>query len=126
MITALKIMFSILLVWMCYMVISTSLNSNLFKEWDFLTWSRLTGKAAAARYQSCSPLRTGRNIRRGGVLWRNSTPAVRYASCGISNCCCASLRRVCIVAIFADSSLTLVREGLGAPQAPQAKPPIPG
>jgi hypothetical protein len=45
MINALKIIFSIVLVWMCYVVISTSLNSNLFKEWDFLgsiPWMRAT------------------------------------------------------------------------------------
>jgi uncharacterized protein DUF1475 len=36
MITALKVIFSVLLVWMCYVVISTSLQSNLFKEWNFL------------------------------------------------------------------------------------------
>ncbi|MFI5160706.1 MAG: DUF1475 family protein [Sphingobacteriales bacterium] len=45
MITALKVMFSILLVWMCYTVISTSLQSNLFREWNFLggiPWMRAT------------------------------------------------------------------------------------
>ena len=45
MITTLKIVFSVLLVWMCYTVISTSLQSNLFKEWDFLggiPWMRAT------------------------------------------------------------------------------------
>ena len=45
MITALKVLFSILLVWMCYTVISTSLQSNLFKEWDALgalPWMRAT------------------------------------------------------------------------------------
>ena len=45
MITALKVFFSLLLVWMCYMVISTSINSNLFKEWHFLgsiPWMRAT------------------------------------------------------------------------------------
>jgi hypothetical protein len=45
MITALKVIFSILLVWMCYVVISASLQSNLFKEWDFLgaiPWMRAT------------------------------------------------------------------------------------
>jgi len=45
MITALKIIFSILLVWMCYVVISTSVQSNLFKEWNFLgsiPWMRAT------------------------------------------------------------------------------------
>lgn len=45
MITALKIIFSVLLVWMCYIVISTSLKNNLFNEWDFLgsiPWMRAT------------------------------------------------------------------------------------
>jgi hypothetical protein len=45
MISALKILFSILFVWMCYQVISTSIHSNLFKEWDFLgsiPWMRAT------------------------------------------------------------------------------------
>jgi hypothetical protein len=45
MVTTLKIFFSILFVWMCYVVISTSINSNLFKEWDFLgsiPWMRAT------------------------------------------------------------------------------------
>ena len=45
MITALKIIFSIILIWMCYVVITTSLKSNLFKEWDFLgsiPWMRAT------------------------------------------------------------------------------------
>src|ERR1700761_2134769 len=45
MITALKVLFSVLLVWMCYTVINTSLQSNLFKEWDFLggiPWMRAT------------------------------------------------------------------------------------
>lgn len=45
MITALKVIFSVLLVWMCYVVISTSLQSNLFKEWDTLgaiPWMRAT------------------------------------------------------------------------------------
>lgn len=40
-----KIIFSVLLVWMCYKVISTSIESNLFKEWDFLgsiPWMRAT------------------------------------------------------------------------------------
>jgi hypothetical protein len=36
MITALKVLFSLLFVWMCYTVISTSIESNLFKEWSFL------------------------------------------------------------------------------------------
>lgn len=45
MITALKVIFSVLLVWMCYVVISASLQSNLFKEWDTLgaiPWMRAT------------------------------------------------------------------------------------
>ena len=45
MITGLKILFSLLFIWMCYVVISTSINSNLFKEWDFLgaiPWMRAT------------------------------------------------------------------------------------
>lgn len=45
MITALKIIFSVLLAWMCYIVVSTSLKSNLFNEWDFLgsiPWMRAT------------------------------------------------------------------------------------
>ncbi|MDP9079798.1 MAG: DUF1475 domain-containing protein [Bacteroidota bacterium] len=45
MISALKIFFSILFVWMCYQVIDTSIHSNLFKEWDFLgsiPWMRAT------------------------------------------------------------------------------------
>jgi hypothetical protein len=45
MITFLKILFSALFIWMCYVVISTSIESNLFKEWDFLggiPWMRAT------------------------------------------------------------------------------------
>ena len=45
MITTLKIIFSIILVWVTYVVISTSLESSLFKEWDFLgsiPWMRAT------------------------------------------------------------------------------------
>lgn len=45
MITFLKILFSAVLIWMCYVVISTSLESSLFKEWDFLgaiPWMRAT------------------------------------------------------------------------------------
>jgi hypothetical protein len=45
MITALKVIFSLLFVWMCYVVISTSINSNLFQQWDFLgaiPWMRAT------------------------------------------------------------------------------------
>jgi di/tricarboxylate transporter len=45
MISALKIFFSLLFAWMCYQVITTSIQSNLFKEWDFLgsiPWMRAT------------------------------------------------------------------------------------
>lgn len=45
MITTLKVIFSALFVWMCYVVIGTSLQSNLFKEWHFLggiPWMRAT------------------------------------------------------------------------------------
>ncbi len=45
MITTLKIVFSALLIWVTYVVISTSLESSLFKEWDFLgsiPWMRAT------------------------------------------------------------------------------------
>ncbi len=45
MIGFLKVLFSVVLVWMCYIVISTSLESNLFEEWDFLgsiPWMRAT------------------------------------------------------------------------------------
>ena len=45
MITALKIFFSVLFLWMCYTVITTCLSNNLFKEWDFLgsiPWMRAT------------------------------------------------------------------------------------
>ena len=45
MITALKIFFSLLFIWMCYVVISTSMHSNLFAQWSFLgsiTWMRAT------------------------------------------------------------------------------------
>lgn len=45
MITALKVVFSILLVFMTVIVISTSLESSLFEEWDFLAgipWMRAT------------------------------------------------------------------------------------
>lgn len=41
----LRILFTGLLAFMCYEVISTSLESNLFKEWDFLgsiPWMRAT------------------------------------------------------------------------------------
>src|ERR1700741_5012617 len=43
--TALKVLFSLLFVWMCYTVISTSIESNLFKQWVFLgsiPWMRAT------------------------------------------------------------------------------------
>jgi hypothetical protein len=45
MINALKVIFSLLFVWMCYVVVTTSMQSNLFKEWDFLggiPWMRAT------------------------------------------------------------------------------------
>ncbi|MEJ5994488.1 DUF1475 family protein [Pedobacter sp. Du54] len=45
MITTLKIIFSVLLIWVTYVVISTSLESSLFKEWNFLAsipWMRAT------------------------------------------------------------------------------------
>ncbi len=45
MINFLKVLFSIVFVWMCYVVISTSLNSNLFTHWDYLggiPWMRAT------------------------------------------------------------------------------------
>jgi len=45
MLTALKILFGLLFVWMCYTVISTSIESNLFKQWGFLgsiPWMRAT------------------------------------------------------------------------------------
>jgi len=45
MINFLKIIFSALFVFMCYKVISTSLESNLFEQWDFLggiPWMRAT------------------------------------------------------------------------------------
>ncbi|HKG06852.1 MAG TPA: DUF1475 family protein [Pedobacter sp.] len=44
-IVVLKIVFSLILVWISYQVIVTSLESNLFKEWDFLgsiPWMRAT------------------------------------------------------------------------------------
>jgi hypothetical protein len=44
-ITALKILFGLLFIWMCYTVISTSMESNLFKQWHFLggiPWMRAT------------------------------------------------------------------------------------
>jgi hypothetical protein len=45
MITTLKVIFSVLFVWVCYTVITTSIQSNLFKEWDYLgsiPWMRAT------------------------------------------------------------------------------------
>lgn len=45
MITTLKILFAAIFVWVTYIVISTSLESSLFKEWDFLgsiPWMRAT------------------------------------------------------------------------------------
>jgi hypothetical protein len=45
MLTFLKIGFSAILIFMCYEVISTSLESNLFEQWDFLgsiPWMRAT------------------------------------------------------------------------------------
>src|ERR1700748_3084572 len=45
MINFLKILFSILFVWMCYTVITTSINSNLLTNWDYLggiPWMRAT------------------------------------------------------------------------------------
>ncbi|OKS87596.1 DUF1475 family protein [Mucilaginibacter polytrichastri] len=45
MITFLKILFSVVLVWMSYIVISTCLSHNLFKEWSYLgsiAWMRAT------------------------------------------------------------------------------------
>ena len=45
MVTALKIIFSVLFVWITYIVISTSLESSLIKEWSFLgsiPWMKAT------------------------------------------------------------------------------------
>ncbi len=45
MITALKVFFSLLFIWMCYVVISTSIHSSLFGQWSFLgsiPWMRAT------------------------------------------------------------------------------------
>jgi len=45
MITALKIFFSLLFVWMCYTVVTTSLANNLFQQWHMLgdiAWMRAT------------------------------------------------------------------------------------
>ena len=44
-IAALKGIFSLVLVWMVYIVVSTSLASSLFEQWDFLgaiPWMRAT------------------------------------------------------------------------------------
>lgn len=44
-ITTLKILFTLLFIWMCYTVISTSMENNLFKQWSFLggiPWMRAT------------------------------------------------------------------------------------
>ena len=45
MINFLKVLFIIILIWVCYVVISTSLAHNLFTEWDYLggiAWMRAT------------------------------------------------------------------------------------
>jgi len=45
MISFLKILFSIVFAWMCYVVVSTCLQHSLFKEWDYLgsiAWMRAT------------------------------------------------------------------------------------
>ena len=45
MITFLKLLFSAVFIWMCYIVISTSLTHNLFEEWNYLgsiAWMRAT------------------------------------------------------------------------------------
>ena len=45
MITALKVLFSVLFVCMCYTVISTSIHNNLFEQWNYLgaiPWMRAT------------------------------------------------------------------------------------
>ena len=45
MVATLKVIFSVLLVWMCYVVISTSLQSNLLEQWNLLggiPWMRAT------------------------------------------------------------------------------------
>lgn len=45
MITFLKVLFSIVWLWMCYVVISTCLTHNLFTEWNYLgsiAWMRAT------------------------------------------------------------------------------------
>ena len=45
MINALKVLFSVVLIWVTYVVIATSLESSLFEQWDFLAaipWMRAT------------------------------------------------------------------------------------
>ncbi|MBK9395857.1 MAG: DUF1475 family protein [Saprospiraceae bacterium] len=45
MVTSLKIIFSILMLWIIYVVITTSLQSSLFDQWDYLgsiPWMRAT------------------------------------------------------------------------------------
>src|ERR1700712_4690308 len=45
MVNFLKVLFSLLFVWMCYTVITTSIASNLFSNWDYLggiPWMRAT------------------------------------------------------------------------------------
>lgn len=45
MISFLKVLFSLVFVWMCYKVVDTCLHHNLFKEWDYLggiAWMRAT------------------------------------------------------------------------------------
>jgi H+/Cl- antiporter ClcA len=45
MVNFLKVLFIVIFVWMCYVVISTCLTSNLFAEWDFLgkiPWMKAT------------------------------------------------------------------------------------
>lgn len=45
MVTSLKILFSAVLVFMGYAIVSTSMQSNLFKEWDYLAgipWMKAT------------------------------------------------------------------------------------
>ena len=45
MITTLKVIFSVVLIWVTYVVIKTSLESSLFEQWDFLVaipWMRAT------------------------------------------------------------------------------------
>jgi|WetSurMetagenome_2_1015567.scaffolds.fasta_scaffold562961_2 hypothetical protein len=45
MISALKVLFSTIFVFMCCIIVSTSLESNLFEEWEFLAgipWMKAT------------------------------------------------------------------------------------